>query len=628
MDKIQIFIILGLSLLSIIIFLLIEYILYCLIYYCDYIVLCKIIHVYSIKLLKYLSRLILLGLNIFLIQIFSLSFVFLIGGFNKQSICYDNFKVWLTRLINRLKQIKLRCERRNFYEFSHIKYLRNFNKIYKNLNLQGISFELKQFQFGDSLELILMLFDQLKNENITDEEYNELFHKLLNTINKLIDLFRKYKDLSTLQVFFKFKHKSFLTFLSKELLDTFLPRETLYITIEKNFEIIIIKPNNELSNESEKQLIIFCGQNALCRDLYALYQDNIKYYLKNPNSTILLWDYQGYGRRKGFPTFKNIYKDVLKLANYIKTNYKDYKYIIHGVSIGGFSSVKLRKELNEDNSILIADRTYSDIDYIIQFGISYYLKFVYNFIFPKFFFHSSNVEDYILIKGNNKMIFYDENDLIINYNASLFMGVKHQYYKEIVYPQIIKLLKNEQKIKNIFNVSEIIFSSESLKKIMNDLIKLPSDSFQGFEESNLFYILKNQSLNLDDFILDVLILAYPLNIYKEIDNENINIFSLYEKIPFFFKRISNKINSNNIKFFFSQILFYFIKLNLNTNISDDNIFSFEFNENTQFTVKLKIKESIFNYFGRVHRIFCGHNGTLTEKDEQYLSQYLTPQNNI
>jgi hypothetical protein len=163
---------------------------------------------------------------------------------------------------------------------------------------------------------------------------------------------------------------------------------------------------------------------------------------------------------------------------------------------------------------------------------------------------------------------------------------------------------------------------------MNDLIKLPSDSSQGFEESNLFYILKNQSLNLDDFILDVLILAYPLNIYKEIDNENINIFSLYEKIPFFFKRISNKINSNNIKFFFSQILFYFIKLNLNTNISDDNIFSFEFNENTQFTVKLKIKESIFNYFGRVHRIFCGHNGTLTEKDEQYLSQYLTPQNNI
>ena len=48
------------------------------------------------------------------------------------------------------------------------------------------------------------------------------------------------------------------------------------------------------------------------------------------------------------------------------------------------------------------------------------------------------------------MIFYDENYLIINYNASLFMGIKHHYYKEIVYPQIIKLLINEQKIKNIF----------------------------------------------------------------------------------------------------------------------------------------------------------------------------------
>ena len=633
MDKKQVLIIIGKVVLFILLLFFIEYILYCIIYYFDYWILFKMLNYHSFFLLRSLSIIFLFGLHIIILQLISLSIIFLIGGLNKIFICYDNFIVWMKRLINRLKQIKLRCEKRNFYENSHIKYLRKFNNIYKSLKAKGISFEFDKIKFGDLLELTIVLFEQIQRNNLNVDEYNESLTKILNNINQLIEIFKKYTTLNNYQIFFSFKYKEFLTFLSLELLELFNPRKTIFKTIEKDFEIFIIQPNEEQSNENEKHLVIFCGQNALCKDLYALYQDNIIYYIKNPNTTILLWDYKGYGRRKGFPTFNNIHIDVIKLANYIKLNYPNYKYIIHGISIGGFSSVKLKKELNNDNCILIADRTFSDIDLIIQFGINYHLKYLYNFIFPKRFYHSSNVNDYISIKGNNKIIFYDKFDNIINYNASLFMGIKNQYYKDILYEKIINIFPQSKLINNCFNISKIIINSEeNLNDIINELLNFSPNYLINNHQLwnyNFFEEIKEDYINIDDFILDVLILGYPLNSNREINYENENnIFSIYEKIPFYIKELNNNINSNKIKFFFTQILLCFIKLNLNTDVSDDNIYSFEFNQNNQFSVKPKIKQSLFDYFGRVHRIYCGHNGVITPKDEEYLTNYLKIQNII
>ena len=633
MDKKQVLIIFGIVILSILLLFIIEYILYSIFYYLAYFLFFKILNYHSIFLLRSISILLLFELHVFILQVFSLSLIFLIGGLNKKFFCYDNFIVWINRLINRLKQIKIRCEKNNFYNHSNIQYLRQFNNIYKNLKSKGISFEFDTIKFGDLLELTIELYNKMQTNNINSDEYNNSLKTILNNINQLIEIFKKYKTLNNCQIFFSFKYEPFLTFLSLELMDLFYSRKLIFKTIEKDFEIFIIKSNEEQSNENENQLLIFCGQNALCKELYALYQDNIIYYIKNPNTTILLWDYKGFGKRKGFPTFKNIHKDVIKLANFIKSNYPNYKYIIHGISIGGFSSVKLKKELNDDNCVLIADRTFSDIDLIVKFGINYYLKYLYNFLFPKFIFHSSNVQDYISIKGNTKIIFYDRLDNIINYNASLFMGVKNQYYKDILYEKIIKIFPPINPVKNCFNISKILINSEeTLNNIINELLNFsPNNLINRNQLFNytFFEEIKDNYINIDDFILDVLILGYPLNDNREINYENENnIFSLYEKFPLYFKELNSNINSSNIKYFFRQILLCFIKLNLNTDISDDNIYSFEFNENNQFSIIPKIKESIFNYFGRVHRIYCGHNGVITQKDEEYLTQCLQIQNII
>jgi hypothetical protein len=41
-----------------------------------------------------------------------------------------------------------------------------------------------------------------------------------------------------------------------------------------------------------------------------------------------LWNYKGFGTRKGFPSFASIDKDVEDLKNYIIKNFYDYKIII------------------------------------------------------------------------------------------------------------------------------------------------------------------------------------------------------------------------------------------------------------------------------------------------------------
>ena len=71
------------------------------------------------------------------------------------------------------------------------------------------------------------------------------------------------------------------------------------------------------------------------------------------NCTIILWNYTGFGLRKGLTTFGNTDKDVEKLSKYIKNNFKKYKIIIHGCSIGGYSSIKLAQKLISFNDIVL-----------------------------------------------------------------------------------------------------------------------------------------------------------------------------------------------------------------------------------------------------------------------------------
>ena len=54
----------------------------------------------------------------------------------------------------------------------------------------------------------------------------------------------------------------------------------------------------------------------------------LEIYLKEKNTSILLWNYKGYRLRKSWITFRTLDNDIEILINYIKKNFPNYKFIV------------------------------------------------------------------------------------------------------------------------------------------------------------------------------------------------------------------------------------------------------------------------------------------------------------
>ena len=340
--------------------------------------------------------------------------------------------------------------------------------------------------------------------------------------------------------------------------------------------------------------------------------------------TILLWNYTGYGTRSGITSFSNIDKDVNDLKNFIINNYPEYKIIIHGISIGGYPAIKLAKSLNEfspkykSNLCLIADRTYSDIDLIVESfnnNYGYILKNIYNFIFPKCWYHSDNVQNYIDVFYENKFVFYNEEDKIIEYNkSSLIYNLTVKYYQDIILPKISKF-KQFNKLKNMTK-NDIENIKTYMKRIKNSI-----------NNENFNILFKNINKNdFKHFLMFFLVFGYPFNKNKEVFYDKTIFAKNYIEIPLILKEIydTNKINFNtNLFEFFSDLNFLFIKSNLFIPFTEQEIIDFKYNnDSNEFLLQENVTESLLKYFGFVHRIFCGHNEAWNNNDELYIKNFL------
>ena len=334
---------------------------------------------------------------------------------------------------------------------------------------------------------------------------------------------------------------------------------------------------------------------------------------------MIIWNYKGFGLRKGFPSFNSIDKDVDILKEYINNNYKGYKIIIHGISIGGYPSIKLAKVFNDNKNVcLIVDRTYIDIDFIAESIIKNGKK-IYNLLFPKFLYKSDNLQNYIEVPIGNKIILYDENNKIINYSSSLIYHLTLKYYKEIILPKISNFKQYKELIK--------LFSEDS-KDLIIEVQKIKqSHSCMKLDEKTLIFInnLAQNMKSLDKFLMYFLIFGYPFNLFKEINYDKIIFAKNYISLPEIMKKIyenyKNKFSKKLINFI-ADINFLFIKCNLIIPFNDEEIIIFSYNnDNNDFILQEGFQENLMNYFGYVHRIFCGHNGTLDGNDEKYLKKY-------
>lgn len=564
----------------------------------------KAIRIISIKSICFTS---LICLHVILARIVILSIIFPQGGIFKRILAYYEFSSFIyffkvPKYFNRGKRDIAK----------YISKLEQFQIAYTKVKSKNKSFEINRHEIGAELNEVFDKYNKYKH-NDQPEIKNDLF----SSVEKFFKKLEYYRSFNIFQYFFIFKYTESLMLMEEYMMNSFESHFVQKINIGEDFDIYLLSPKK---NNENKILTIYCNPNDMCSQFYSYEKEYIKFYFDELNSTILLWDYYGYGLRKGLTTFAKIDKDVDILSKYIKNNYNDYKIIVHGYSIGGYSSIKLCQRFKAE--LLVSDRTFKDINKIAG-SIDYYnsgivLELIYNILFPKFIIHSDNLDDYISLYKDKKIIFFDEYDELISYNpASLVFNITKKYYNDIIRPKLFKF----QEYKTLI---------EQPNNIENELKELSTKSEGKYFEEKFrcfIYNLSNNINSIEEFFMFFIIFGFPFNIYKEISIDDDQFNKIYLDIPKIFSNFVNKYKnelSTKLLDLIRILNFLFIKCNLKSKINDNDIIkmNYEGNDGKSFEVNESMINELHKYFGYVHRVHCGHNGDLDDKDYLFIKRFL------
>ena len=574
---------------------------------------------YNIFSIKFESIFLLIYFHILLIRLIVLSIVFIQGGLFKKILVSEQFNSFIITIHDLIHQTinSLALNKLNEFEY-FMNQLDILKKSIENIKIKKSDWKINNYDFENDLNNSCVLYYIYKANN-SSENLENLFEALKTLYNNI----EKFPALPIYKKIFFSNYEDSLLLMEQYMMNSFITHSVQKININKDFDIYLISPKieNKIGN---KILSIFCNQNALCCEFYSISKDNIDYYLHKLNCTIIIWNYKGFGLRKGYTTFSSIDKDVNILSNYIKNNFNKYKIIIHGCSIGGYSSIKLtQKLLNELNDvILISDRTFGDIKSIVH-SLNFHeiLDIIYAIIFPKWYFKYSNIDNYININHDKKLILFDASDEIIKYNpASLVFNITKRYYNDIIKPKL-----------NIYNkYFSLIMNSPKLKENLKQLaIDCNEENFDN--NGRIFIQHLSYFINtIEEFFMFFIIFGFPFNRNKEINPKLDKFKNEYTKIPIIFKQFLDKNKDFIEKEIIDIILafnFLYTKINLNTEISDEDILNLKYEKNNINIEQNHIKE-LKKYFGYVHRITCGHNGKLKEYDYTIIKEFLKNNNFI
>ena len=574
---------------------------------------------YNIFSIKFESIFLLIYFHILLIRLIVLSIVFIQGGLFKKLLVSEQFNTFIITIHDLIHQTINSLALNKLNEFKYfMNQLDILKKSIENIKIKKSDWKINNYDFENDLNNSCVLYYIYKANN-SSENLENLFEALKTLYNNI----EKFPALPIYKKIFFPNYEDSLLLMEQYMMNSFITHSVQKININKDFDIYLISPKieNKIGN---KILSIFCNQNALCCEFYSISKDNIDYYLHKLNCTIIIWNYKGFGLRKGYTTFSSIDKDVNILSNYIKNNFNKYKIIIHGCSIGGYSSIKLtQKLLNELNDvILISDRTFGDIKSIVH-SLNFHeiLDIIYAIIFPKWYFKYSNIDNYININHDKKLILFDASDEIIKYNpASLVFNITKRYYNDIIKPKL-----------NIYNkYFSLIMNSPKLKENLKQLaIDCNEENFDN--NGRIFIQHLSYFINtIEEFFMFFIIFGFPFNRNKEINPKLDKFKNEYTKIPIIFKQFLDKNKDFIEKEIIDIILafnFLYIKINLNTEISDEDILNLKYEKNNINIEQNHIKE-LKKYFGYVHRITCGHNGKLKEYDYTIIKEFLKNNNFI
>ena len=589
-----------------------RYILYKIIYYA----ISKMPFIDTIYLFSYnfVTILLIIYLHIWLIRLVVYSIIFMQGGLFKKILVHEEFFSFIYNIrINTENAIeKIKSGNINEAEY-YINQLSIFKKSCDNMISKKISLKITKSDFDSELNESLMFFyNYKKTKNSKNIEF------LLDSLNQFEKKISEVIKLPWYKILYKFKYNESLFLMEDYMMNSFSTHNIQKVNLKKNFDIFKLSPKDKKGNNDI--LAIYCNQNAMCCELYSIGKDNIEFYLNDLNCNIIIWNYKGFGLRKGFTTFSNIDKDVNILSDYIKKNYNNHKIIIHGCSIGGYSSIKLAQKLSDlENVVLIADRTFANIKNVVEtFNFKKILIPIYSFLFPKFIYDFSNVENYISLPSNKKLILFDAYDEVLQYiPVSLVYNLTKKYYNDIIKPKLSKYNKYFSFFKN----------SDELSKQLKQLAISCNDI--NFDENGRIFLqhLYKYINSIEEFFMFFVIFGFPFNRYKVINSNSVLFNNYCIKIPFILKKFIDKekdLINKEVLDIISAFNFLFIKSKLECDLDDNDIYEFNYDiENDKlFSIVKNHENELKKYLGSVHRIHCGHNGKLKNNDIKAIKEFL------
>jgi hypothetical protein len=617
----------------------------------------------------YFSKIIIFFIHYFLARLIVLTLLFPAGYFISRLIIsmnlieeyFKDIKLDITYISKNIEKYLRSHESyeklKNIYDFKLKKIIFFSNLIKKISEDKHLKLNYSKCKnVSENLSKFILKFDEIiMNSNMITLEQE------LSEFNQLIDNLKK--ELNFLTTYFPYyNYRKCFGFLNLKFEEHFKP----------NIKIINYHKNSYgylLSAENSHSVVLFCNPNGMCSEFYSFATGIFDFYI-NHNFSVFLWNYEGYGYESGYPNLKNIKTRSEYVMN--KLLQMGFKNIgVHGVSMGGYVASHLSGKYS-NLSFVIMDRTFSSIRKVIENGFPFgkILNYLYQFLFPSISDMSHEVvKNFHNYKDIPKILLHDPQDSIIPSSASLKKAITDYLYEHIVKPKIFKnqvLFSNQDisKIKSLYfklmsycqflNISENS-QNESCDKFL--FIKNLFNYFLLYNHSNIK--LENIEENFDnyftEFIRNLFVWGYtsPRVFASKFDNKDLyynyrvvlililQFRKSLQELEQYFKEPNNlkEYSFDNLgnkdphqfnellkefhEIFIAKIYNCFIKKyfkSLSEKEGEDQIQDYDYISYKIF-VTPELSE-VLSKFGNVMTLKCGHNGELSDLEEEALESFL------